>query len=110
MSYVTAAAILTHASVPDPTAEDTAWAEDVAAAIEGLIAERMAGVTVDPGSNAEAELTVAALSDGAAAYARRRAPHGILSIGPDGQTVRLGADLAIALRPVFLRYAGPGIG
>jgi hypothetical protein len=110
MPYVTSADVLTHSGVPDPTSDDIAWAEDVAAAIEGLIATRMEGVTVDADSPAEAELRVAALSDAAAAYTRRRAPHGILSIGPDGQAVRLGADIAIALKPVFGRYATPGIG
>lgn len=110
MPYVTGAQILTHAGVSDPSADDTAWAEVCAAAIEAVIAKRMTGVTVDPGSDAEDELIRAARDDGTAAYARRKAPHGVLSSGPDGEVVRLGADLIIALRPVFARYATPGIG
>lgn len=110
MPYITAADILDHAKVGSPSAADTAWSETVAAAIEALIAHEMTGVTVASPSDAEAELIRAALDDGAAAYARRNAPHGVLSIGPDGQVARLGSDLALALRPVFRRYGTPGIG
>lgn len=110
MPYVTAATILAHAQVPTPSAADTAWATVVAAAVEATIAHAMTDVTVDPGSDAEAELTAAALNDGAAAYARRDAPHGVLSMSPDGQTTRLGADIVLNLRPVFRRYGVPGIG
>lgn len=108
MAYVTAAQILTHAGVASPSADDTAWATDCAAAIEAAIAHGMGGVTVVPGSAAAAELAVAARADGAAAYTSRRAPHGILSVGPDGQAVRLGADIVRALRPVFARYGTLG--
>ena len=109
MPYVTAAQILSHVQQPSPTAADTDWAEICAAAIEAEIEHAMVGVTVDPGSPAEAALERAALDDGAAAFLRRRAPHGILSTGPEGEAVRLGADIVIALRPVFRRYGTPGI-
>lgn len=107
MAYVTGAEILTHAGVDAPNAADSAWADDVAAALEGELALALAGVTIDPGSEAEAMLIRAARDDGAAAYARRRAPHGVLSVGPDGQAVRLGADILIALRPVLARLDPP---
>lgn len=110
MAYVTGAAILDHVQVAAPTAEDTAWAATVAAAIEGYIAYRLDDVTIAPGSAAEDEIIRAALDDGAAAYARRKAPHGILTMGPDGQAVRLGKDIAIALRPVLARRGSIGIG
>lgn len=107
--YVTGPIILTHVrktgTVP---ADDTAWAAACAAAIEALIAYRMSGVTITP--DIELELIRAAKQDGAAAYMDREAPHGVQSFGPDGESVRLGRDLARALYPVFIRYAGPGIG
>lgn len=100
MPYVTAATILAHAQVSTPSAAETSVATTVAAAIEARIATAMTDVTVDPGSDAEAELTRAALDDGAAAYARARS----------GQRDELGSDIAVALVPVFFRYAPPGIG
>jgi hypothetical protein len=112
MPYVTGAAILTHVGIvaPDspPTAADTAWAGTCADALEALIAQRMAGVTITAGITDELER--AALQDGAAAYKDRDAPHGVLTTGNDGEAVRLGADIGRTLRPVFARYAGPGIG
>jgi hypothetical protein len=61
-------------------------------------------------SAAEAELTRSALLDGIAAYKDRDAPHGILSIGPDGEVARTGSDLVRWSAPVVARYATPGIG
>ena len=110
MAYVTGADILTHVGESAPTAADTAWAATVADAVEAAIAHGMDGITVAADSAAEHELIRAALDDGAAAYARRKAPHGVLSVGPGGETVRLGSDIVIALRPVFRRYGTPGIG
>jgi hypothetical protein len=106
MTYVTGSAILAHVRKADPTADDTTWAGTCADAIEALIASRMAGVTITAGITDELER--AALQDGAAAYVDRTAPHGVQSLGPDGEAVRLGADIGRTLRPVFLRYAGPG--
>jgi hypothetical protein len=106
--YVTGAMILAHVRKSSPAADDTAWAVACADAIESLIAYRMAGVTITAAM--EDELIRAALQDGAAAYMDREAPHGVQSFGPDGESVRLGRDLSRALYPVFIRYAGPGIG
>lgn len=112
MPFVTGAAILTHVGLvaPEnaPTAADTAWASTCADAIEALIAKRMEGVTITAGITDELER--AALQDGAAAFTDRDAPHGVLTNGPDGEAVRLGADIGRTLRPVFARYALPGIG
>jgi len=110
MAYVTGAAILTHVGAVAPSATDTAWADDCADAVEAAIATMLDGLVVASGSAAEAELTFAALQDGAAAYIERKAPHGVLSIGPDGETVRLGADIIRALRPVLRRYVAPPFG
>ena len=102
--------ILAHVKkvAPHITADDTAWAGTCATAIESLIAYRMADVTLT--AEIEAELARAAIQDGAAAFMDREAPHGVQSFGPDGESVRLGRDLARALYPVFIRYAGRGIG
>lgn len=106
--YVTAALILAHVRKTSPAADDTTWAGTCATAIEALIAHRMAGVTLT--ADIEAELTRAAIQDGAAAYMDRDAVHGVQSLGPDGEVVRLGRDISRSLYPVFIRYAGPGIG
>ena len=106
--FVTGAEILTHVGEDAPDAAQTAWAASCAAALEAVIAYRLTGVTITAGI--EAELNVAAVQDGAACYASRAAPHGVLSVGPDGDVVRLGRDITRELEPIFLRYAGPGIG
>jgi hypothetical protein len=109
--YVTADEILAHvagSSTPSTDPADEAWAEKCAAAIEAQIARRLADVTID--ADLEAELNVAAEQDGAALFSSRKAPHGILNVGPDGDVVRLGSSAIRALEPIFLRYAGPGIG
>ena len=106
--YVTGPLILAHIRKTSPSADETAWAASCAAAIESLIAYRMADVTITAAM--ELELIRAGVQDGAAAFMDREAPHGVQSFGPDGESVRLGRDLSRALYPVFIRYAGPGIG
>lgn len=111
MPYVTGAAILTHVGQSSPTADDEAWADDCAAAVDAAITARLDGET--PGSGFTLELTRSALEDGAAAYLARKAPHGILTLGPDGEAVRLGADILRASTAVLGRHlptAGIGIG
>jgi hypothetical protein len=111
MSYVTGAQILTHVNKGSPTAAETAWAGICADAIEGAIATRLEGQT--PSAGGIDELEVAALTDGAALFNSKAAPNGILSVGPDGDAVRLGADTLRALGPVIRRVhatAGIGIG
>lgn len=109
MTYVTGAAILTHVGKSSPTAADTAWAGLCADAIEGAIASALDGET--PSSGGVDQLEVAALTDGAALFNSRAAPHGIQSIGPDGDVVRLGADALRACKPVIVRvHSTAGIG
>lgn len=105
--YVTGSAILAHVRQSDPTADDTEWADVVAAAIESSITLALADVTTD--TDQDALLARAALQDGAAGYVDRKAPHGVLTIGPDGDVTRLGRDLWRALVPVMARLS-PGIG
>jgi hypothetical protein len=113
MSYVTGAQILTHVGKTSPTAEDTAWAGTCADAIEGAIAARLDSGAVTPNSAGVDELEAAARSDGAALFNSKAAPHGVLSLGIDGEAVRLGADSLRACLPVLRRIhptAGIGIG
>lgn len=104
MPYVTGAAILAHVGKTSPTAGDTAWAASCADAIEAGIAARLDGET--PSAGGVDELEVAALTDGAALFNSRAAPHGILSVGPDGDAVRLGADSLRAVHKVIVRVHG----
>jgi hypothetical protein len=106
--YVTGALILEQARKSSPAPDDEDWADRCAASIESVIATRLEGVTITAGI--ESELIAAGLQDGAACYTSRDAPHGVLSIGPDGDVTRLGASIIRELEPVFQRYAGPGIG
>lgn len=108
MPYVTGAAILDMVEKGTPSAGDSDWADLVAAAIDAAITERLDGTTPDTGFTAE--LDRSALLDGAAAYAERRSPHGILSVGPEGEVQRLGADILRATNPVLRRHLRPGIG
>lgn len=107
MPYVTGSAILTQRGIASPTAEQTAWAATCAAAVEGAIADWLG--TTTPATEQTAMLNYAALVDGAAAYAAKEAPHGILSVGPDGDAVRLGAGILRACLPVLRRIVPPGI-
>lgn len=109
MPYVTGAQILVHVGKVTPTAADTTWAGLCADAIEGGIALRLEGET--PDASGVDELEVAALSDGAALFNSRAAPHGVLSVGPDGEAVRLGADSLRACNPVIRRvHSRAGMG
>lgn len=111
MPYVTGTQILVHVGVGTGTAAEIAWAQKCADAIEGAIATRLEGNT--PDASGVDELEVAALTDGAALYNTKAAPNGILSMGPDGDAVRMGADSLRAVKPVLSRIhptAGIGIG
>jgi hypothetical protein len=111
MSYVTGAQILVHVNKTSPSAADTTWAGLCADAIEGAIADRLDGETPDAGGIDQLE--AAAITDGAALFNTRNAPHGVLSIGPEGDTVRLGSDSLRAVNKVIGRVhstAGYGIG
>lgn len=102
--YVFAEDILTHVGI-DPlvaTDDELAWANLCADAIEGAITARL-DLDVPPDAFGTDELQVAALTDGAALYNSRAAPNGILSMGPDGEAVRMGADSLRAVLPVLRR-------
>ena len=114
MPYVTGTQITTHVGKPSPTAEEIAWAALCAAAIEGAIEVRVDTASFVPGATPGGdELAVSALTDGAALFQSKAAPHGVLSMGIDGEAVRLGADSLRATLPVIRRIhptAGIGIG
>ena len=105
--YVTGTLILAHVAggnTPSTEQADEDWADLCADAIEAIISDRLGGVT--PSAGFEARIIPAAIQDGAALYNARKAPHGVLSFGVDGEAVRLGSSQTRALDNVFL----PGIG
>ena len=85
------------------------WAEICAADVVAAIETRLNGYTVAAASNAEAELTKSALLDGLEAFRSKDARFGILTVGPDGDPVRVAVDILWSV-PVIARYAIPGIG
>lgn len=110
-AYVDGSAILAQARPGvTPSAADTSWAGLCADAVNAAIAHDLGSYEVVEDSDAELALTRCALLDGVAAYADRDAPAGILSMGPDGQPVRVRADVLRACVPVIHRYTLPGIG
>lgn len=92
------------------TGVDAAWADLCAAQVNAAIETRLNGYSPATDSAAEIELTRTALLDGIAAYKDRDAPHGILSVGPDGEVARTGSDIVRWSAPAIARYAIPGIG
>jgi hypothetical protein len=84
------------------TGVDGTWAATCADAVNAAIETRLGSYT--PSAEATDELTRSALLDGIAAYKDRDAPHGILSIGPDGEIARVGSDIVRWSRPVIDRY------
>ena len=113
MAYVTAAQILTYMGKGAGTADEQSWAALCAAAIEGAIHQRLDAGGVTPDASGIDELEVSAVLDGCALFNSKNAPHGVLSVGIDGEAVRLGADSLRATLPVIRRIhptAGIGIG
>lgn len=104
------AAILAQAGKASPSQADEDWADICAAAVNAAITRRLNGYVVVAASAAEAELTRCALIDGVGAYLDRDAPQGVLMVGPDGQPVRIRADILRASEPIVAGYAIPGIG
>lgn len=111
MPYTTGTLILVNVGKGAGTAQEQTDAQKCADAIEAAILARLDGET--PGAGGVDELEVAALLDGSALFNSLATPHGIASIGPDGDAVRLGADSLRACGPVIRRVhstAGLGIG
>jgi hypothetical protein len=95
-TFVDSAAILAHVGEGSPSADDTAWAELVADAVNARIVTRLDGTVIEADTTAEAELQLAALTVAGTAYMARPA-----------QPAESPED---ALYPVLFRYAPPGIG
>ena len=109
---MTGAAILQHVAgsgAPSAVQADEDWADVCAAAVEGAIATRLGDGAFTPTASQEAQLVAAALQDGAALYVARKAPHGVLSITPDGDVARLGSSILRACEQVLFPI-DPGIG
>lgn len=107
--YVDAADILVQAGVSTPSAAESAWSEVVEAAIEGSIAHALDDGAFTPSSSQTDALIAAAMLDALALFEMRSAPHGVLSITPDGEVARLGAAQLRASWPI-LYPINPGIG
>ena len=109
--WVTGAEVLTHVGNTSPTAADTAWSAACAAAIDAEVIHHLGDSTIadDDTSGLALAIKVAARTDAAALYQTRKAPHGVLELGPEGEAVRLGANDLRALTPVLYRVS-PGIG
>lgn len=80
-----------------------------AAAVNAAILTRLNGYSVSSPSQAEDELSRSALLDGLEFFRSKDARFGVLSVGPDGEPVRVAVDLLWSV-PVIGRYATPGMG
>jgi hypothetical protein len=114
VAWVEGSDILAHvagAGTPSTAPADEAWADLVAAAIDAEVTRRLGSSTIadDDLTGMALAIKPAALQDAAALYVSRKAPHGVLETGGDGDPVRLGADSLRALNPVLWRVS-PGIG
>lgn len=110
--YVTGEQILqmvAGSNAPSADADDVTWAGICADAIEGAIAHRLGDGGYTPTASQDDRLAAAARIDGAALYVSRKAPHGVLSFGPDGDVARLGAPELRACEPI-LAVINPPIG
>lgn len=108
MAFVTGSQILAFVGVSAPTAQDTEWANSVAAAVDIGITTRLNGATVADDS----ELNAAALLAGAEAYKRREASFGLTGYADlEGNAIRVARDYLAGIAPMIDRYSnGPGIG
>lgn len=107
--YVTGSAILSFLGIGSPTADQTTWAGQCADAVDAAIVTRLDGYTLT--ADGEDEMEVAALTDGAMLFKSKASPFGILSYGPDQETVRIGSDALRTVLPVIYRqHSTAGIG
>lgn len=109
MDWITGAELLAYvAGTTTPGADDAAWADDVAAAVNAAVTHELDyPVTyVDPlPLDMVSDLHVAALAIGAERMKRREAPFGIAGYDVSGGAVRLSADDLMAGRVAITRWA-----
>jgi len=117
--WTTGTGILAAVGVTAPTAEDSAWSEACAAAVNAGIDVRMRGVAyvsppidppvpIDPA--AYPELTYAATIAGAEAYKRREAVYGLTGyVDLEGAAIRVARDYLEGVAPIIARHATVGI-
>lgn len=114
MAWVDGAAVLAHvagAGTPSTAPADVDWADKCAAAIDAEVAHALGDdstIADDDTSGMALAIIPAALTDAAALYMTRKAPHGVLQ-DADGEAIRLGANDLRALLPILARVS-PGIG
>jgi hypothetical protein len=119
--WTTGTGILAAVGVTSPTAEDSAWSEACAAAVNAGIDVRMRGtpaaappieppppLELDPA--AYPELTYAATIAGAEAYKRREAVYGLTGyVDLEGAAIRVARDYLEGVAPIIARHATVGI-
>jgi len=118
--WVTGAGILAAVGVSSPAAaDDAAWSEACAAAVNAGIDHRLYGMPyvgapveppppLDPA--AYAEVTYAATIAGAEAYKRREAVYGLTGyVDLEGAAIRVARDYLAGIDPILARYATIGI-
>lgn len=109
---LTGADVLSFVGNKQPSDEDTAWADKVAAALISGLTHRLNGAVVVSPSPAEDELNVALLIGGAEGYKRREATFGLTGYADlEGGAIKVAKDYLDGIKPLIDRYsAGPGIG
>lgn len=107
--FVTADEILQYVGVKFPSADDTAWSAECAAAVNDGILLRLNGAVIT--NPPPAELHTAAIMAGGETYKRREAPFGITGFNDiEGNAIRISRDYIDGISPIISRYAIPGIG
>jgi hypothetical protein len=105
MAYVTGAEVLTFVGASAPSADEEAWADACAAAVESAITERLGGAVIADPSGALDELKVAARIAAAEAYKRKEAIFGVTGFADlQGNAVRVARDYMDGVRPIVDRY------
>ena len=105
-AWVTGAAILTQVGNAAPSADDTAWADACAAAVNSGVDARLGIVFADLPEEAEGEVAPAALVAATEAYKRREAPFGVTGyVDLSGSAVRVARDWLAAVQPQLDRWA-----
>lgn len=109
---VTGAAILAQAGVDTPDAEETAWADVCAQAVQAGVVRRVDRAADDPvWDEATPELMDAALIAGVEAYKRRDAPFGVTGYADlQGIAVRVARDYIDTVAPILDRWRHVAIG
>ena len=98
--------LLAGKTTPTPGSADDVRADLAVAAVNAAVRR----LIVTTSAALEAELDRAALLDALDAFRAFDVRNGVLTVGPDGDPVRIGSQLIPASLAAFARYEAPGIG